>query len=126
MTRERRATVAANRQFARGVVVTRQAQTSEARQLQTAIALVLCASADRNWGAEPAVRARLGGRVQLGEGTGTVDAATVFQAARGVIGALLDDLVRVGGYDLEEVVAPWLATLETAETLTSVRTDYDL
>jgi hypothetical protein len=85
-----------------------------AAQLQAAVSLVSSAAADRGWGAEPVVRPCRGGRVQV-DGVGRLDAAEVFQAARGLIGALIDDLVAVTGADLADVVSPWLTALAVQE-----------
>ncbi|MFQ1000501.1 hypothetical protein [Modestobacter sp. SSW1-42] len=87
-------------------------------QLQAAISLLSSAAADRGWGAEPTVRPCRGGRIQV-EGIGKLDAAVVFQAARGLVGALIDDLATVTGVDLDAVVTPWLTALAVQEAAAS-------
>ncbi|MCU1616245.1 MAG: hypothetical protein JWO98_3785, partial [Frankiales bacterium] len=52
-----------------------------------------------------------------------VDAATVYQAARGLVGALLDDLLEVTDRDLPELVGPWLAVLGMREAVADVALD---
>jgi hypothetical protein len=86
-------------------------------QLRTAISIVSSAAADRGWGDADAVRIRSGGRVQIGTHPEVVDAATVYQAARGLVGALLDDLLQVTERELAELVGPWLAVLEMREAI---------
>jgi hypothetical protein len=86
-------------------------------QLRAAISIVSSAAADRGWGAADAVRVRSGGRVQIGAQADVVDAATVYQAARGLVGALIDDLLQVTDRELAELVGPWLAVLEMREAV---------
>lgn len=86
-------------------------------QLRTAISIVSSAAADRGWGNADAVRVRPGGRVQIGTHSDVVDAATVYQAARGLVGALLDDLLSATDRELAELVGPWLAVLEMREAV---------
>ena len=62
---------------------------------------------------------RKGPFVQV-SGQGPVDAATVYMAARGLVGALLDDLAQATGRDLDEIVGPWLVSLEVREALAEV------
>jgi hypothetical protein len=64
------------------------AQVPAAEQLRAAVSLLSSAAADRQ-----------------------------FMAARGLVGALLDDLVHSTGRDLEDVVDPWLLSLATREAL---------
>jgi hypothetical protein len=92
-------------------------------QLRAAISIVCSAAADRGWGTSDEVRVRPGGRVQIGNHPDVVDAATVYQAARGLVGALLDDLLEVGGGELEQLVGPWLAVLEMREAVADVALD---
>jgi hypothetical protein len=92
-------------------------------QLRTAISIVSSAAADRGWGCADAVRVRPGGRVQIATHSDVVDAATVYQAARGLVGALLDDLLEVTGRELPELVGPWLAVLEMRGALADVVLD---
>lgn len=92
-------------------------------QLRAAISIVCSAAADRGWGTPDEVRIRPGGRVQIGRHPDVVDAATVYQAARGLVGALLDDLLEVGGGELEHLVGPWLAVLEMREAVADVALD---
>ena len=87
-------------------------------QLRAAIALVSSAAADHGWGTNPDVQACRGGRIQVAD-VGRLDAAEVFQAARGLIGALLDDLLAVTGANLADVVPPWLTSLAVQEAATS-------
>ena len=98
------------------------AQVPASRQLRAAISIVTSAAADREWGVGPVVRVRPGG-LQLGDEPALVDAAAVYQAARGLVGALLDDLVEVTGRPLEEIVAPWLLTLQLSEAVADVEWD---
>jgi|tagenome__1003787_1003787.scaffolds.fasta_scaffold20875437_1 hypothetical protein len=86
-------------------------------QLRAAISIVSSAAADRGWGSADAVRVRSGGRVQIGAQADVVDAATVYQAARGLVGALIDDLLQVTDRELAELVGPWLAVLEMREAV---------
>jgi hypothetical protein len=92
-------------------------------QLRAAISIVSSAAADRGWGSADAVRVRPGGRVQIGTHTDVVDAATIYQAARGLVGALLDDLLEVTDRDLPELVGPWLAVLGMREAVADVALD---
>jgi hypothetical protein len=89
-------------------------------QLRTAISIVSSAAADRGWGSADAVRVRPGGRVQIGTHADVVDAATVYQAARGLVGALLDDLALSTGRELDEIVGPWMVSLQVREALADV------
>lgn len=93
------------------------AQIPASHQLRAAISIVVSAAADRGWGSGGPVSVHDGGRLRLDDGTGEVEAATVYQAARGLVGALLDDLLRVTGRDLADVVEPWLATLQLSEAV---------
>jgi hypothetical protein len=92
-------------------------------QLRAAISIVCSAAADRGWGSADDVRLRSGGRVQIGTHPDALDAATVYQAARGLVGALLDDLLEVGGGELEQLVGPWLVVLEMREALADLAAD---
>lgn len=92
-------------------------------QLRAAISIVCSAAADRGWGDPDHVQVRPGGRVQVGTHPDVLDAATVYQAARGLVGALLDDLLEVGGGELEQLVGPWLAVLEMREAVADVALD---
>src|SRR4051794_14079397 len=89
-------------------------------QLRTAISIVSSAAADRGWGSAESVRVRSGGRVQIGTHPDVVDAATVYQAARGLVGALIDDLLQVTDRELAELVGPWLAVLEMREAIADI------
>ncbi|MGY1605122.1 hypothetical protein [Geodermatophilus sp. SYSU D00815] len=91
-------------------------------QLRTAIALLGSAAADLGWGNGEVVRVRSGG-LQLGEDPALVDAATVYMAARGLVAALIDDLVAATGRDMDDVVAPWLLSLELRSALAGVEVD---
>jgi hypothetical protein len=84
---------------------------------------VTSAAGDRGWGTADVVSVRPGGRIQVGADAHAVDAATVYQAARGLVGALLDDLVEVTGRPLEDIVAPWLLTLQLSEAVADVEWD---
>ena len=99
------------------------AQVPASRQLRAAISIVTSAAGDRGWGAPDVVSVRPGGRLQVGDEAQPVDAATVYQAARGLVGALLDDLVEVTGRPLEDIVAPWLLTLQLSEAVADVEWD---
>ncbi|SFK58439.1 hypothetical protein [Geodermatophilus ruber] len=98
------------------------AHVPAAAQLRAAISILGSAAADRHWGNGDVVRVRPGG-LQLGDTPEPVDAATVYQAARGLVGALLDDLVQATGRDLDDVVAPWLLSLQLDEAVADVETD---
>jgi hypothetical protein len=95
-------------------------------QLRTAISIVSSAAADRGWGDADGVRVRPGGRVQIGTHPDVVDAATVYQAARGLVGALLDDLLSATDRELAELVGPWLAVLEMREAVADLELEYPL
>jgi hypothetical protein len=95
-------------------------------QLRTAISIVSSAAADRGWGDADCVRVRPGGRVQIGTHPDVVDAATVYQAARGLVGALLDDLLSATDRELAELVGPWLAVLEMREAVADLELEYPL
>jgi len=88
-------------------------------QLRAAVSILSSAAADRQWGGDPVVRVRARG-LQLGDDPRPVDAAAVYQAARGLVGALLDDLAQSTGRDLDEVVGPWLLSLEVREAFAGV------
>jgi hypothetical protein len=92
-------------------------------QLRAAISIVCSAAADRGWGTADAVRLCSGGRIQIGGSPDVVDAAAVYQAARGLVGALLDDLLEIGGGEMEDLVGPWLAVLEMREAVADVALD---
>jgi hypothetical protein len=85
-------------------------------QLRAAVSILVSAAAERQWGTGDVVRVRPAG-LQLSDDPQLVDAATVYMAARGLVGALLDDLVRETGRDLDEVLAPWLMTLQLREAV---------
>jgi hypothetical protein len=89
------------------------------RQLRAAVSILGSAAADRDWGSGEVVRVRPGG-VQLGDDPEPIDAAAVYQAARGLVGALLDELVQATGRDLDEVVDPWLLSLQVREAVAGV------
>ena len=99
--------------------MTSYADVPSGDQLRAAVSILTSAAADRQWGSGTVVRVRPGG-LQLGEERGLVDAAAVYQAARGLVGALLDDLVQSTGRDLDEVVGPWLLSLEVREAFAGV------
>jgi len=88
-------------------------------QLRAAVSILSSAAADRQWGGEPVVHVRARG-LQLGDDVRLIDAAAVYQAARGLVGALLDELVHSTGRDLGEVVGPWLLSLEVREAFAGV------
>ena len=92
------------------------AQVPAAEQLRAAVSVLSSAAADRQWGTADVVQVRPGG-LQIAGDPQLVDAATVYMAARGLVGALLDDLVHTTGRDLDEVVGPWLLSLATREAL---------
>jgi len=89
-------------------------------QIRAAVSILSSAAADRQWGCGPVVRVRPGGLQLGGDDPVLVDAAAVYQAARGLVGALLDDLVQTSGRDLDEVVGPWLLALEVREAFAGV------
>jgi hypothetical protein len=93
-----------------------------ADQLRAAISILGNAAADRDWGNGEDVRVRPGG-LQLGDEPRVVDAATVYQAARGLVAALIDDLVQSTGRDMDDVVAPWLLNLELRTVFADVGAD---
>ena len=93
------------------------------RQLRVAISIVSSAAADRHWGTGDRLTPRPGGALQINDEPGLVDAGTVYQAARGVVGALLDHLVEVTGRSLEDVVGPWLTSLEVREAVADLDLD---
>jgi len=99
--------------------MTAYADVPSGDQLRAAVSILSSAAADRQWGDEPVVRVRSRG-LQLGDDPRLVDAAAVYQAARGLVGALLDDLVQSTGRDLDEVVGPWLLSLEVREAFAGV------
>jgi hypothetical protein len=102
------------------------AQVPPGEQLRTAISIVSSAAADRGRGDADAVRVRPGGRVQIGTHPDVVDAATVYQAARGLVGALLDDLLTATDRELAELVGPWLAVLEMREAVADLELELPL
>ncbi|MGY1809134.1 hypothetical protein ACI8AF_17335 [Blastococcus sp. SYSU D00669] len=91
-------------------------------QLRTAIALLGSAASDLGWGNGEVIRVRSGG-LQIGDEPALVDAATVYMAARGLVAALVDDLVAASGRDMDDVVAPWLLFLELRSALAGVEED---
>jgi hypothetical protein len=99
--------------------MTSYADVQSGDQLRAAVSILSSAAADRQWGGGSVVRVRAGG-LQLGDEPRLVDAAAVFQAARGLVGALLDDLVQTTGRDLDDVVGPWLLSLEVREAFAGV------
>ena len=99
--------------------MTAYADVPSGDQLRAAVSILSSAAADRQWGGEPVVRVRARG-LQLGDDPRLVDAAAVYQAARGLVGALLDDLADATGRDLDEVVGPWLLSLEVREAFAGV------
>jgi hypothetical protein len=99
------------------------AHVPAAEQLRAAISILASAAADRRWGAGDVVRVRPAGRLQLGDQPQVVDAATVYMAARGLVGALLDDLTTSTGRELDDVVGSWLVTLQVREALADVGVD---
>jgi len=99
--------------------MTAYADVPSGDQLRAAVSILSSAAADRQWGGEPVVRVRARG-LQLGDDARLVDAAAVYQAARGLVGALLDDLADATGRDLDEVVGPWLLSLEVREAFAGV------
>jgi hypothetical protein len=101
------------------------AQVPAAKQLRAAVSILSSAAADRQWGSGDVVRAHTRG-LQLGEDTQLVDATTVYMAARGLVGALLDDLVQSTGRDLDEVVGPWLLSLAAREAMVDLPVDDDV
>ena len=94
-----------------------------AEQLRAAISILASAAGDRHWGKGDLVTVRPGGRLRIGPDQRPVDAATVYLAARGLVGALLDDLSQSTGRDLDEIVAPWLVSLQVREALAEVEDD---
>ena len=98
------------------------AHVPPAEQLRTAVAILTSAAADRQWGSGDVVRVLPDG-LQLGTDPRAVDAATVYMAARGLVGALLDDLSRSTDRDLDELVGPWLLSLQVREAVVDVATD---
>lgn len=91
-----------------------------ADQLRAAISILASAAGDRQWGSGDPVTARPGGRLRIGTDQRLVDAATVYMAARGLVGALLDDLASSTGRELDEIVRPWLVSLEVREALADI------
>jgi hypothetical protein len=102
--------------------MTSYADVPSGDQLRAAVSILSSAAADRQWGGGPVVRVRTGG-LQLGDHPALVDAAAVYQAARGLVGALLDDLVQTTGRDLDDVVGLWLLSLEVREAFAGVDGD---
>ena len=94
-----------------------------AEQLRAAISILASAAADRQWGSGDVVSVRSGGRLRIGIDQRPVDTLTVYLAARGLVGALLDDLTASTGRTLDEIVAPWLVSLEVREALAGVEVD---
>jgi hypothetical protein len=99
--------------------MTSYAHVPAAVQLRAAVSILTSAAADREWGLADVVRVRPAG-LQLGDDPTLVDAAAVYQAARGLVGALLDDLVHSTGRDLDEVIGPWLLSLQLREAVADV------
>ena len=93
------------------------------RQLHVAISIVSSAAADRQWGTGDRLTPRPGGSLQINDEPDLVDAGTVYQAARGVVGALLDHLAEVTGRSLEDVVGPWLTSLQVREAVADLDLD---
>jgi hypothetical protein len=91
-----------------------------AEQLRAAISILASAAGDRQWGSGDPVTVRPGGRLRIGPDQRPVDAATVYMAARGLVGALLDDLASSTGRELDEIVRPWLVSLEVREALADI------
>jgi hypothetical protein len=98
------------------------AHVPAAEQLRAAVSLLSSAAADRQWGTADVVQVQAGG-LQLGDDPHLVDAPTVYLAARGLVGALLDDLLQSTGRDLDDVVGPWLLSLATREALVGAEVD---
>jgi hypothetical protein len=94
-----------------------------AEQLRTAISILASAAGDRHWGSGDVVSVRTGGRLRIGNDQRAVDAVTVYMAARGLVGALLDDLAQTSGRELDEIVRPWLVSLQVREALAEVDVD---
>lgn len=99
------------------------AHVPAAVQLRTAISILTNVAADRQWGAGEVVYLRPAGRLQIGGQPEVVDAATVYMAARGLVGALLDDLSTCTGRDVEEIVGPWLLALEMSQAVADVEVE---
>ena len=99
--------------------MTSYADVPSGHQLRAAVSILSSAAADLQWGGGAVVRSRAGG-LQLGDEPALVDAAAVYQAARGLVGALLDDLVQSTGRDLGDVVGPWLLSLEIREAFSGM------
>jgi len=93
------------------------------RQLRVAISIVTSAAADREWGTGDRLTPQADGRLRIDDEPQVVDAGTVYQAARGVVGALLDHLVEVTGRDLEDLVGPWLTSLEVRQAVADLDPD---
>ena len=93
------------------------------RQLRVAISLVTSAAADRHWGTGDRLTPQSDGRLRIDDEPDAVDAGTVYQAARGVVGALLDHIAEVTGRDLDEVLGPWLTSLQVREAMADVDVD---
>ena len=91
-----------------------------AEQLRAAISILTAAAGDRQWGSGDVVTVRNGGRLRIGVEQRAVDAVTVYMAARGLVGALLDDLSQTTGRELDEIVRPWLVSLQVREALADV------
>ena len=87
------------------------------RQLRVAISIVASAAADRKWGTGDRLTPQPDGRLRVNDEPDLVDAGTVYQAARGVVGALVDHLAEVTGRSLEDVVGPWLTSLQVREAM---------
>ena len=99
--------------------MTANADVPSGNQIRAAVSILSSAAADRQWGGAPVVRVGARG-LQLGDDLRPVDAAAVYQAARGLVGALLDELVQSTGRELDEVVGPWLLSLEVREAFAGV------
>jgi hypothetical protein len=91
-----------------------------AEQLRAAISILASAAGDRQWGTGDLVTVRAGGRLRIGPDQRPVDTATVYMAARGLVGALLDDLSLSTGRELDEIVGPWLVSLQVREAFADV------
>jgi hypothetical protein len=99
--------------------MTSYADVSSGDQIRAAVSILTSAAGDRQWGSGTVVRVRPGG-LQLGDGPDVVDAAAVYMAARGLVGALLDDLALSTDRGLDDIVGPWLLSLEVREAFAGV------
>jgi hypothetical protein len=86
-------------------------------ELRAAISLVASVGADLGWGAAPEVRVTGSGRLWLGGQQLSVDAADVYQAARGLLSGQLLALAADRGQPVAELLAPWMTGLQVDDVV---------